>query len=122
MSQRIPFSEYIEKTKKSAVAFNTPAVHGCLGWKLAEFLALGKAIISTEVGRILPAPFVHGEHVHFVDGSETSIREAVTRITSDDIYRAKLESGAREYYEAYLAPGKVIERIMHAAVNGIITG
>jgi glycosyltransferase involved in cell wall biosynthesis len=119
MSHRVPFTEYIEKTKKSAVAFNTPAVHGCLGWKLAEFLALGKAIISTEVGRVLPAPLVHGEHVHFVDGSEASIREAVKRITSDDAYRAKLEAGAREYYEAYLAPRRVIERILHAAGSGI---
>ncbi len=120
MSQRVPFTEYIEKTKKSAVAFNTPAVHGCLGWKLAEFLALGKAIISTDVGRVLPAPLVHGENVHFVDGSEASIREAVKRITSDDSYRAKLEAGAREYYESYLAPRRVIERVVHAAGSGIV--
>lgn len=120
MSQRVPFTEYIQKTKKSAVAFNTPAVHGCLGWKLAEFLALGKAIISTDVGRVLPVPLVHSEHVHFVDGSESSIREAVKRITSDEAYRAKLEAGAREYYDVYLAPRKVIERVMHAAGSGIV--
>ena len=121
MSQRVPFSEYIKKTKKSAVVFNTPAVHGCLGWKLAEYLALGKAIISTHVGRTLPSPFVHGEHMHFVDGSETSIRDAILRITSDDAYRANLERGAREYYDAYLSPRRVIERVVNAAVNGIVT-
>jgi hypothetical protein len=121
MSQRIPFAEYIEKTKRSAFVFNTPAVHGCLGWKLGEYLALGKAIISTDVGRILPAPFVHGEHMHFVDGSEASIRDAVNHITSDDTYRAKLEVGARDYYDTYLAPRKVIERIVKAAMNGIRT-
>ncbi|HEY7160692.1 MAG TPA: glycosyltransferase [Acidobacteriota bacterium] len=114
MSQRVPFTEYLQKTKRSALVFNTPAVHGCLGWKLGEYLALGKAIISTEIGRILPAPFVHGENIHFVDGSEQLIRDAVNRITSDDAYRAKLEKGAREYYETYLAPARVIERILQA--------
>jgi glycosyltransferase involved in cell wall biosynthesis len=114
MSQRVPFTVYIEKTKKSALVFNTPAVHGCLGWKLAEFLALDKAIISTDIARILPAPFEHEKDIHFVDGSEESIRNAINRITSDDAYRAKLETGAREYYDAYLAQARVIERIMNA--------
>jgi glycosyltransferase involved in cell wall biosynthesis len=119
MSQRVPFSQYLEKTKKSALVFNTPAVNGCLGWKLAEYFALGKAIISTDVGRVLPAPLVHGEHIHFVDGSETSIRDAINRIISDDGYRAKLEMGARDYYDTYLSPRRVIERVVNAAVNGI---
>src|SRR5262245_26987322 len=41
--RRYPMHEYIEKVGRSAVAFNNPAVHGCLGWKLGEYLALGKA-------------------------------------------------------------------------------
>jgi glycosyltransferase involved in cell wall biosynthesis len=120
MSHRVPFTQYIEKLKKSALVFNTPAVHGCLGWKLGEFLALGKAIISTDIGRMLPAPFVHQKNIHFIDGSEESMREAINRITSDDAYRAKLEAGAREYYDTYLAPGRVIERIMNAVSTGVV--
>jgi glycosyltransferase involved in cell wall biosynthesis len=121
MQGRVPFARYIENTKRSALAFSTPAVQGCLGWKLAEFLALGKAIISTDLGRVLPAPMLHGEHIHFVDGSEASIREAVERITGDDTYRGKLEAGARVYYDAYLAPRRVIERVIDAAMDGLTT-
>ena len=47
-----------ERTARSAVVFNCPAVHGCLGWKLGEYLTLRKAIISTDLGRRLPAPLV----------------------------------------------------------------
>ena len=46
---RTPIGEYLDKVGRSAVAFNNPAVHGCLGWKLGEFLALGKAIISLPI-------------------------------------------------------------------------
>ena len=53
---------------------NTPGVSGCLGWKLGEYLALGKAIISTPIQRQLLADLEHGTHIHVVDGSEDSMR------------------------------------------------
>jgi glycosyltransferase involved in cell wall biosynthesis len=105
---RYSFPEYLSKIKLSAVAFNTPAVLSCHGWKLGEFLALGKAIVSTPLVRALPAPLVHGEHLHLVDGSEASIREAVERIIGDAAYKRKLERNARQYYEQFLSPEAVV--------------
>ena len=67
--------EYLAKVGRSAVAFNNPAVHGCLGWKLGEFLAMGKAIVSLPLDRVLPAPLEHGVHLHVVDGSPESLDE-----------------------------------------------
>lgn len=107
--------EYIEKTKASAVVFNTPAVQRCHGWKLGEFLALGKAIVSTPLERLMPVPLEHGREIHFVDGSVESIRDAVRLICSDDAYRRRLERGAREYYDKYLSPAAVIDRILAAS-------
>jgi hypothetical protein len=112
-----PYSlpEYLERIKRSTVVFNNPAVHGCLGWKLAEFLRLGKAIISLPLSRAMPAPFLHGEHAHFVDGGAESIQEAVRLLVRDRDYRAFLESNARDYYLRYLAPERVIARLANAA-------
>lgn len=112
--RRYPIREYMEKTRRSAVVFSTPAVLGCHGWKLAEFLALGKAILSTPLERRLPAPLVHGEHVHFVDGSEGSIEDAVLRLLADPAYRARLEAGARAYYDAHLAPERAVASVLEA--------
>ena len=111
VQRRYSFREYVSKIKLSAVAFNTPAVLSCHGWKLGEFLALGKAIVSTPPVRALPAPLVHGEHLHLVDGSEASIREAVERIIEDGAYRRKLERNARQYYEQFLSPEAVVRRL-----------
>jgi len=107
--------DYIGLLKRSAVVFNTPAISSCHGWKLAEYLALGKAIVSTPHVRALPAPLEHGVHIHYVDGSRSEIRDAVDRLTSDDEYRRRLEQGARDYYLRYLAPVRVIERMAAAA-------
>lgn len=115
IGRRYPLREYLEKTKRSLAVFNTPAVHGCLGWKLGEYLSLGKAIVSTPLGRELPAPLEHGTHAHFVDGSVESIEEAVRTIAADAAYRQRLERNARAYFEEHLAPAACIRGILKAA-------
>ena len=109
--QRLSIDDYIRKTKESVVVFNTPAVCECHGWKLAEYLCMGKAIISSPLSRELPSPLVHGEHVHFV-ASVDEIYDAIMKIKNDRDYRRHLEQGARAYYEQWIAPKVVIQRIV----------
>lgn len=109
--QRLSIDDYIRKTKESMVVFNTPAVCECHGWKLAEYLCMGKAIISSPLSRELPSPLVHGEHVHFVSSAD-EIYDAILKIKNDRDYRHHLEQGARAYYEQWLAPKVVIQRII----------
>ena len=116
LNRSYTFDSYLNKAKKSFVVFNTPAVQNCLGWKLGEFLALGKAIISTPLTRAMPAPLIHGRHIHYVDGSKQSIREAILYIHQNSGYRQKLEQGAREYWLEYLQPQSVIDRILKAVL------
>ncbi len=108
----LPISEYLAKTKRSVVVFNTPTVLDCHGWKLPEYLALGKAIISTPLTRELPAPLIHGKHVHIVKGDVFSIREGISKIRRDISYRKHLEENARQYFLDWLRPERVIERIL----------
>ncbi len=101
-------SEYIEKLRKSVVVFNTPAVWNCHGWKLGEYLCMGKAIISTPLSNELPSKLVHGEHIHFVNNKD-EMKEAVLKINSDINYRTKLENNARKYYENFVSPESSIK-------------
>ncbi|MCB1037871.1 MAG: glycosyltransferase, partial [Acidobacteria bacterium] len=115
--RRVSIAEYVEKTQRSCAVFNTPAVSGCHGWKLGEFLALGKAIVSTPLSRELPAPLIHGEHLHLVDGTRESMEEALHEISSQGEYRRHLEEGARRYYSTHLGPERVVAKIFEAAAS-----
>lgn len=106
-----PFRAWLRLTQASALVFNCPAVHGCLGWKLGEFLALGKAMVSLPLSRAMPSPLEHGEHVHYVDDDQERMRDAIERLLADGAYRTRLEVGARRYYLEYLAPERVIQRL-----------
>lgn len=111
-SQTDGHHQYISKTKASCVVFNVPSVKWCHSWKLGEYLALGKAIISLPIVRDLPAPLEHGVHVHYVDGSASAMREAIALIAGDDEYRRTLEQNARGYHERYLAPASMMQRLL----------
>lgn len=110
--RRYPLSEWMEKTRRSCVVFNTPAVYSCHGWKLPEYLALGKAIISTPLARELPAPLIHGQHIHYVEADQDEIKSAIDRISSDHEYRQNLEHNARAYFDEHLRPDRVIKRLV----------
>ena len=108
--------EFVVGTRESLLTFNNPAVHGCLGWKLGEFLALGKAIITVPVTNWLPAPLVHGEHWHVLeDASDEAMEHAVKAIATDSDYRHHLEESARRYYEEELTPARVVKRLLLAS-------
>ena len=109
---RLSYRRWLQLTRSSAVVLNTPGVCGCLGWKLGEYLALGKAIISTPIQRQLPADLEHGTHIHVVDGSEDSMRDAIQRITCDGAYRLRLEVNSRAYFDRYVNPQAAIQRLV----------
>lgn len=106
----VSMKDWIEKTKKSSFVFNTPAFWNCHGWKLGEYLALGKCIISTPLSNDLPEPLVHGENIHFVD-SYDSMCEAIDYIQKNPEYKHKLEQGARDYWNKYGTPLQSLRRL-----------
>jgi len=109
-NQYIKAREYVERIHKSIVVFNTPALWGCHGWKLGEFMAMGKAIISTSFKNEMPIPLTHGKNIHFIDGDD-NLELIIEHFVNNPSYRQVLEAGAKEYFDQYLAPEKVATKL-----------
>ncbi len=112
--KRYLLREFIQKTKKSAIVFNTPAVHNCHGWKLGQFLAMGKAIISTTLENDLEPELIHGQHIHFISDVK-ELNAAIIKLLTDDVYRRRLEDEAKSYYANFAQPSAVIKSILQKA-------
>lgn len=110
-SKKIPLKLYIQKIKKSALVFNTPAVLNCHGWKLGEFLALGKAIISTSHYNELPKELKHDKHLIYANNQQ-EIEQAINRLIKDPKIKKRLEFQSRNYFNEFLAPVKVIQKLI----------
>lgn len=114
--ERITMKAYMQKTKRSAFVFNTPSVVGCHGWKLAEFLAMGKAMISTPHLNLMPGFFQKDKHyVEALNADEITNAVAYLRETPEIINQLKVN--AKEYYNEYLAPKAVVNRIINRLIE-----
>ena len=114
VSDRVSMSYYMKHMKQSSIAFNTPAVKDCHGWKLAEFLCMGKAIISTPLSRILPKEIIDLEDVLYTDGTLENITEKLDLLNSNIELKNKLELNAKQYFEDELHPKVVIFRLLNS--------
>lgn len=111
-----PYSSevYIEKSKQSDFVFNSPAVHNCHGWKLAEYLAMGKAIISTPISNELPVSLEHEINIHIIR-NKSELDAAISRFINDKNYSHFLSQNAHSYYEEFVKPKSVIRSILNPA-------
>ncbi len=113
LTPKIPFKNYLKKIRKSELVFNTPAVLDCHGWKIAEFLAMGKAIISTPFFNEMPNPIIHKEHLLFVQ-DQSEVKSALLEILNNAGFRKKLEEGAKDYFQKFLKPKVVIQKLINS--------
>lgn len=103
--QHYPSDQSLELTRQSILVFNTPAYWNCHGWKLGEYMALGKAVLSTPLSNDLPAPLIHGKHLHIVKNpTRETLKENILQLIGDDTYRHNLECNLRQYWETYGTP------------------
>lgn len=110
---RISMKAYLERTKRSAIVFDTPSVSFCHGWKLAEYLCMGKAIISTKHFNALPNDGkFNGKEISFIVNSAEEIDAAVKLLRDNPTLKANLKNTARSYFETYLSPTAVIKIIL----------
>lgn len=104
LANRISSKVCLDKTKESTLVFNTPAYWDCHGWKLGEYMALGKAILSTPLSNDLPAPLIHGQHIHIAGATQVEMSEAIKYMLSHSEYRHRLEANIHEYWQQYGTP------------------
>lgn len=110
----MPNKVYQAAILKSVFVFNTPAVHQCHGWKLAEYLYMGKAIISTPLSNELPVPLQHGKELYIVNNKQ-ELDDAIALLLKDKQLRINLRKNARAYYDRYASPVQVISQIITGA-------
>lgn len=113
LEHEIPYDQYVDGLKNSLLVFNTPAVHHCHGWKLPEYLATGKIILSTSFVNNLPIPLEHGKDIYFTQADEESIYQAVKHIVTDENLQKTLEIGCRRYWKSHAQPSACINHFIN---------
>lgn len=108
LTKPVSHKDYLKKIKNSVLVFNTPAFWNCHGWKLGEYMALGKCVVSTSLSNNLPTPiddeFVLNNYMCFVELNEKDIYKTVQYIISHPEYQQKLSMNLLKYWKEYGTP------------------
>ena len=107
-------SSYIATMRSHAICVATTGLHGSIGWKLAEYVAFSKAIITEKLVYTVPGDFGPGRnYIEFASPEDCAA--AAMRLVEDRGLRERLMLNNVAYYRAYLRPDALVGNAMARA-------
>ena len=107
-------SVYLSRVAGAAVCLTTNGLQQSVGWRMAEFMALGRAVVSESSLVIHPGGFRAGEH-HIVFGDVSDCLAAVDSLLLDSRRRQDLQGAALQYFEQYVRADMLVLNALRAA-------
>lgn len=102
---------YLKTIKENNICVSTKGLHHSIGWKFAEYVAAGKAIVSDKLSYETPGGFRKDKNYLEFNGTEMMIKTLSDLIENVDMIH-KMEKNNREYYESNLRPDVLIENTL----------
>ena len=98
---------YLKALKSYCICVATTGLHGSIGWKFAEYVALSKAVVSEPLQYEVPGNMEEGRN-YLVFESPNDCAEACTRLMDDRDARARLMFNNALYYRSYVRPDTLV--------------
>jgi hypothetical protein len=98
---------YLSKVKESSICIATMGLHKSTGWKLAEYVAASKAIVTEELHYEVPGNFK--EHDNFlVFHTPDECIDQIDKLVNNDDLRFNIMLNNYRYYHQYVRADRLI--------------
>ena len=113
-------ANFLQLVKQAGICVTTMGLHQSNGWKLGEYVAASKAIVSERLRYVVPGDFSHGRnYLEFDDPQECVGR--VAQLISDTPTREEMQVSNYHYYHHHLRPDRlVLNTLMTALGHGTV--
>lgn len=109
-------NRYLQCLRSYCICVATTGLHESIGWKLGEYVALSKAIVSEPLRFELPGRFAEGEN-YLEFRTVAACAERVGELFDRPALRlAMMESNSR-YHREYGTPEAMVGRVLHSALR-----
>ncbi|HMW70108.1 MAG: hypothetical protein KF854_12790 [Nitrospira sp.] len=105
---------YIALLRQYPICIATTGLHGSIGWKMAEYVAFSKAIVSEKLRCEVPGNFDNGKNYFEFSTPEECLQET-TKLFENRELRSKMMQTNWMYYQSHLAPDQLIMRTLNIA-------
>ncbi len=100
-------ASYIATMRSHSICVATTGLHGSIGWKLAEYVAFSKAILSEKLVFGVPGDFGPGRN-YLEFGSPEDCAAGAVRLVEDRDLRERLMLSNAAYYRDFLRPDALV--------------
>jgi hypothetical protein len=107
---------YLKTLKKSPIAVTTKGLCNSNGWKLAEYIALSKAVVSEKLHYQPGGDFAENRNYLRFNSPDECVEKAVN-LFEDKNLRSELMQNNFDYYQNFLRPDKIILNTLRVAEN-----
>lgn len=101
-------SRYIETIKKNYICITSEGLHHSIGWKFAEYVAAGKAIISEPLYYEVPYGFEENKN-YLVYSDTDSLIDKCELLLNDISEVHRMEENNRKYYSEHVRADMLIK-------------
>jgi len=102
---------YVKLLGACPICVSTQGLHGSIGWKMGEYVAFSKAIVSERMCYEIPGDFKEGQNYLAFDTAEGCV-DATRALFADAGLRAHIMKNNYDYYNNFSAPKTVIQRTL----------
>jgi hypothetical protein len=111
---------YLELLRQYPICVTSAGLHGSNGWKLGEYVALSKAIVTEPLQHEVPGAFTASSNYLEFRGPSHCV-EAVGELMENREQRAAMMQANRQHYLQWLHPAQLLARALFQAWSEIRT-
>jgi len=105
---------YLSLLQQYPICIATTGLHGSIGWKMAEYVAFSKSIISEKLKCLVPGGFEANKNYLEFDTPEECLQAAMN-LLADRQSRQRMMEDNWSYYKTYVMPDKLVLRTLSIA-------
>jgi hypothetical protein len=107
---------YLSIVRRCEICVTTTGLHDSNGWKLGEYVAFGKAIVSEQLKHVVPGGFAQGKnYLPFSTADECA--QAVDTLLSKPELRDEMKRTNLDYYHKHVRPDRLVLNTLRAALR-----
>jgi hypothetical protein len=102
---------FLERVRSSAICVATAGLHDSIGWKMGEYVAASRAIVSERLRYLVPGGFGAERNLLEFESLDEFIA-AVDELMGDAARRASMMEANRDYYRRWVRPEAQVMRTL----------
>lgn len=112
--EKVRKKAYLHRMKQSDICIGTMGLHKSIGWKMGEYVAASRAIVSEPLEYVLPGDFADGKNYLSFTTPEMCCEQVASLYSNPDrLFQMKMEN--HKYYKEFLEPRKQLLNALKAA-------